>query len=202
MRLTENYNPAKFGEYVGLSGYFVSFCLKTRKCLFTIYDTLKKKQNNQIQSFISLSPCSNFRGLRMTEQQVVWVLHLYRQTKFFPRVSFRAFYNTTHFSILFYLLKTSPCKKIVLEQSKITEDNHVKFHVNLFLSSQGIGLWGLIQPLQLTKLLHWLLQPLDTIQKNQCKEQKVTFSTCVNYLSNQDGIANASTPRNKATNCY
>lgn len=167
-----------------------------------LWDFKKKPKTTKSKVLSVSAPVQTSEASRMTEQWVVRVLHLYRQTKFFPRVSFRALYNTTHFSILFYLLKTSPCKKIVLEQSKITEDNHVKFHVNLFLSSQGTGLWGLIQPLQLTKLLHWLLQPLDTIQKNQCKEQKVTFSTCVNYLSNQDGIANASTPRNKATNCY
>jgi len=31
IRLIENYSPAKFDAYAGLPGYFVPFCLKTRK---------------------------------------------------------------------------------------------------------------------------------------------------------------------------
>lgn len=63
MRLTENYNPAKFGEYVGLSGYFVSFCLKTRKCLFTIYDTLKKKTKQPNPKFYQSQPLFKLQRL-------------------------------------------------------------------------------------------------------------------------------------------
>lgn len=64
------------------------------------------------------------------------------------------------------------------------------------LSSQHIDPGGLIQPLQLTSAAS------GHDSKNQFKGQKVTFSPSINYLLNQDRLANASTLGNKATNCH
>ena len=72
------------------------------------------------------------------------------QTKFFPWVSFRALCNTTHFPILFYLLKKVSIKKQSWSKARSQKITLLSFMSTYSLSSRCIGLAGLIQPLQLT----------------------------------------------------
>lgn len=80
---------------------------------------------------------------------------------------------STHFSNLFYLLKNIYLNSLGEKISKITKDNHVKFHVNLFPFFSVHRSQRPDPALAAdSKVLHWFLQPLDMTQKINARSKR------------------------------